>query len=219
MALTVHGIQIPDVRRSGGRLKMLLVLAFCASPVIASYLTYFLIKPEGRTNYAELITPPRSIPQQLALQSVSGQAIDPASLKGQWIIAVVAGGACSEQCETNLLIQRQLRETLGREKDRVDKVWFLVDQATPSEAVVRSVSSGAATQIYRVSREQLAQWLQPSGGHALEDHLYVIDPMAHWMMRAPVISNPSGDWAGLTKFKKDIERLLRASASWDQAGR
>ena len=33
--------------RARGRLKMLLVLLVCAAPVIASYFTYFVIRPEG----------------------------------------------------------------------------------------------------------------------------------------------------------------------------
>jgi hypothetical protein len=39
--------------------------------------------------------------------------------------------------------------------------------------------------------------------------------MGHWMMRFPARM----DAAGAAKAKKDLERLLRASASWDEAGR
>ena len=38
--------------------------------------------------------------------------------------------------------------------------------------------------------------------------------MAHWMMRFPTL-----DKANASKAKRDISRLLRASASWDQPGR
>jgi hypothetical protein len=57
--MTVHQLATPDLaepaqaqqrRTSIGRLKMLIVLLVCASPVIASYFTYFVIRPEGRTN-------------------------------------------------------------------------------------------------------------------------------------------------------------------------
>ena len=46
-----------DVRRRtiAGRWKMLAVLLVFAAPVIASYLTYYVIRPEGRTNYGELV--------------------------------------------------------------------------------------------------------------------------------------------------------------------
>jgi len=45
--------------------------------------------------------------------------------------------------------------------------------------------------------------------------LYVVDPMGNWMMRFP----PGISLENASRFKRDIERLLRASASWDTAGR
>jgi hypothetical protein len=39
--------------------------------------------------------------------------------------------------------------------------------------------------------------------------------MGHYMMRFP----PNMDVANASKAKKDLERLLRASASWDKSGR
>ena len=34
-----------------GRWKLLAVVAVCAFPIIASYFTYYIIKPTGRNNY------------------------------------------------------------------------------------------------------------------------------------------------------------------------
>jgi hypothetical protein len=42
-----------------------------------------------------------------------------------------------------------------------------------------------------------------------------VDPMGHWMMRFP----PTQDLAGAARARKDLERLMRASAGWDQPGR
>jgi hypothetical protein len=39
--------------------------------------------------------------------------------------------------------------------------------------------------------------------------------MGNWMMRFPAAL----DVAGAAKAKRDLERLLRAAASWDTAGR
>ena len=46
----------PAARRRN-RIKLLAILAVCASPVIASYLAYYFLKPEGRTNYGKLVQP------------------------------------------------------------------------------------------------------------------------------------------------------------------
>jgi hypothetical protein len=42
--------------------------------------------------------------------------------------------------------------------------------------------------------------------------LYLVDPMGEWMMRVPAKPEPG-------RVKRDLERVLRASSSWDQAGR
>jgi hypothetical protein len=42
-----------------------------------------------------------------------------------------------------------------------------------------------------------------------------VDPLGNWMMRFPA----GLDMAGAAKAKRDINRVLRASASWDQDGR
>ncbi|MFM8737866.1 MAG: hypothetical protein ACKOGB_09465 [Betaproteobacteria bacterium] len=59
VGLTVHSlpeVSMDDSQRTRtGRWKLLLVLLVCASPVIASYFTDFVVRPEGRTNYATRI--------------------------------------------------------------------------------------------------------------------------------------------------------------------
>ena len=214
---SVHSLPSPDAgdaaRRTGsGRLKMMLVLLVCAAPVIASYFTYFVIRPEGRTNYGELILPMRPIPDSLALTDLQGRAVAAASLRGQWLLVVVAGGACDAACEKHLWLQRQLRETLGREKDRVDKLWLVDDTATPRAETLEAIGVGVPTQVLRVPAAALAGWLAPAEGRGLADHFYLVDPMGHWMMRSPVDPEPA-------RLKRDVEKLLRASASWDLPGR
>ena len=218
VSFTVHSQPSPGVdgdatrRTSVGRLKMLLVLAVCAAPVVASYFTYFVIRPQTRSNYAELITPTRELPEQLRLKTLNGDDVKSSSLHGQWLMVVVADAACDAQCEKHLYLQRQLRETLGREKERIDKVWLIPDDAQPRPEVMKAISAIDPPTVLRVSREELARWLQPASGRQLQEHLYIVDPMGQWMMRTPVDPDPA-------KLKRDVERLLRASASWDKPGR
>lgn len=109
-------------------------------------------------------------------------------------------------------MQRQLREMLGRERDRLDKIWFITDGATLAAPLRAAVEAGPAMTALRVEREALAGWLVPAEGQALEDHLYIVDPRGEWMMRMPAAAEPA-------RVKRDLDRLLRASASWDKAGR
>ncbi|MEO5735480.1 MAG: hypothetical protein ABIQ87_17540 [Rubrivivax sp.] len=200
-------------RTRAGRLKMLLVLAVCAAPVVASYLTYFVIRPDGRTtNYGALIQPTRGLPAELPLHALDGSAVASASLKGQWLLVAVGPSACGGACEKRLYMQRQLREMLGRESDRIDKLWLITDQGPLEPKLREATDAGAAVTRLRVDSRALAAWLAPAAGHALEDHLYLIDPMGEWMMRMPADADPA-------KVKRDLDRVLRASASWDTPGR
>lgn len=218
LSFTVHSMQPPALegdaarRTRSGRLKMLLVLAICAAPVIASYLTYFVIRPEGRTNYSDLIQPQRPIPSELPLVDLQGASVKAESLKGQWLMVVVSAAACDAVCEKHLWVQRQLRETLGRDKDRVDKIWLIDDAGTPKPKTLEGVTVNTDATVLRVPRAALAAWLQPAERRALEDHIYIVDPLGNWMMRAPVDAEPA-------KLKADVVKLLRASAGWDKAGR
>jgi hypothetical protein len=213
LSLTVHeGPALRPVQRRQGRLTLLLLLLACAAPVVVSYFMYYVVRPQARNNYAELIQPTRSLPADLPLTDLAGQAVPTASLKGQWLLVVVAGGACDARCEALLYEQRQLREMLGRERDRVDRVWLIPDDEPLREPIARAMAAGVPATVLRVPRAALAAWLLPEPGLLLEDSLYLIDPMGEWMMRSPAQPEPS-------KFKKDLERLLRASAFWDRPGR
>jgi len=218
LAMTVHDMPAPgdvaqaDERRTvTGRLKMLLVMLVCAAPVVASYVTYYVIRPESRRSYGELITPPQEMPQAM-VRDVQGAAVPLVSLKGQWLLVSVGGGACAEACQQNLYFQRQLREVLGKDKDRMDRLWLINDEAPVAPGLMPALSQAQAL---RMDAQTLQNWLKPAPGHVLEDHLYVVDPMGHWMMRFPAHM----DVTSASKAKRDLERLMRASSSWDQAGR
>lgn len=214
VGLTVHGVSVPDVSRrsrAGGRLTALLVLLACAAPVIASYFTYYVLRPEGRSNYSTLIQPTRELPASLALSRLDGTVQPAPALKGQWLLVVVADAGCDAACEQRLYLQRQLREMLGKERDRVDKVWLLTGNA-PVRPELAETMRASDVLVLRADAAALGGWLAPEAGRRLDEHLYIVDPMGHWMMRAPVTPEPS-------RLKRDLDRLLRASSSWDQPGR
>lgn len=218
LGLTVHSLPAPEAmdvharRTRAGRWKMLGLALVCAAPVLASYFSYYVLRPEGRTAYGTLIEPQRPIPEGASGADLNGQPFALASLKGQWLLVSVGGGACDARCESNLYLQRQLRESLGRDKDRMDRVWLVSDGVRVPEALRPALSQAT---VVRVPLDVLNTWLKAQDGHALSDHLYVVDPQGHWMMRFP----PALDTAGAAKAKRDLTRLMRASASWDKAGR
>jgi hypothetical protein len=190
---------------------MLLVWLICAAPVVASYLTFYVIRPQSRASFGELIEPQRPLPDLVA-RSMDGSPFNLTSLKGQWLLISVARGECNSACEQHLYLQRQLRESLGKEKERVDWVWLVTDDA-PVPNSLRPALAGAT--VLTVPQAALDRWLSADAGHQLEEHLYLVDPMGNWMMRFPA----GLDLQSAARAKRDLDRLLRASVSWDQPGR
>lgn len=215
LSFSVHSLPDPRAvtRQRAGRVKMLLLLALCAAPVVASYFTFYVIKPSGSA-YGELIVPTVEMPADLPLTDLQGRAVTAASLHGQWLLMVVQPAACGEACERQLYVQRQLREMLGKNRDRVDKLWLIgQDDPAPRPELLAVLSQkGVEVTVLRVPRERLAAWLKPATGKALADHFFLVDPMGRWMLRAPADPDPK-------KLKGDLDKLLKASAGWDNAGR
>ncbi|MDE3232136.1 MAG: hypothetical protein KGN99_02435 [Pseudomonadota bacterium] len=218
IGLTVYDLPQPtssslseSSRTRGGRLYMMLVLLACAAPVVLSYLTYYVIRPEGRVHHGELIEPQRMLPAWSA-KDLQGKETPLVTLKGQWLLVAVGSGECGEKCERLLFVQRQLHKLLNKESDRLDRVWLVNDQAAPKVELLSAIEGAT---VLRVPADQLSQWLAPASGRALEEHLYLIDPMGNWMMRF----NYPDDAKTVVDMKRDLERLLRASSSWDKPGR
>ncbi len=216
LGLTVHSMPVPQdtgpaLSSRSGRWKMLLVLLVCAAPVVASYVTYYLVRPQARQNFGTLIDPQRPLPDMQGLD-MAGQQTNLRALKGQWLLISVASGTCDAQCQHHLYMQRQLREGVGKEKDRVDWVWLVSDDAAIAPSLLPALATAT---VVRVPSAQLQTWLQPEPGAALQDHLFVVDPLGNWMMRFPARI----DVDQASKVKRDMERLLRASAFWDTPGR
>lgn len=214
LSLTVHDVSLPhqeSARSRAGRWKMIAVLLVCASPVVASYFTYYVVRPDGRRNYGELITPQRPLPA-VATVDLNGKAAELTALKNQWLLVNVASAGCDAACQQRLYFQRQLRESLGKQKGRLDRVWLVTDAAQVDVQLQPALQEAT---VLRVALPALLQWLPPAGSQRPEDHLYVVDPIGNLMMRFPA----NMDAAGAAKAKRDLDRLLRASGSWDTDGR
>lgn len=186
-----------------GRWKLLAVVFVCAAPMLFSYLTYYVIKPTGRTNYGTLIEPQKHpIPAALGATTLDGKPIGLDAYKGKWIMLQSGPGACPQECIEQLVAMRQWRLMQGKEMERIERVWLVTD-ATPIETMLIRMVDG--TRMLRVPAASLEAWLPVEPGGKISDHTYVIDPMGHLMMRFPKKPDPS-------KVKKDMYKLLKASA-------
>ena len=180
---------------------LFLVIAACAAPVILSYLTYYVIKPQTRNNYGDLIDP-RAYPiPDLGSTDLEGKPASLEQFRGKWILLQVDAAGCDKGCQQKLYYMRQLRLTQGKEMDRIERVWLITDDAPLDIGLMKQYDG---THLLRVDPQKLAAWLPVVDGTKASDHLYMIDPLGNLMMRFP--KDPDAN-----KIKKDITRLLKAS--------
>jgi hypothetical protein len=172
------------------------ILALCAAPVIASYFAYFIIHPQTRTNYGELLAP-RPVPE-VAGNALDGTTFALSALKGKWVLLHLDPGACPASCEQKLYASRQARTLQNAEADRVLRVWVVTDGVFPAPSLLAR-HPGLLTA--RVIPDAL-KWLPSTQGGS--DAIWLIDPLGNLMMRFP--ADPD-----IKAMNKDLARLLKAS--------
>lgn len=193
-----------------GRLQMLFLLLACAAPVIASYLAYYVFKPEGgKTNFGTLVQP---------VQDVNPAWFD-TPFNGKWTLLVARpAGECTtknKSCLEALFLMRQLRIAVGRESSRVQLVWVNTDgKPVDPEVLLAYDQKIAGFQILSLPadpklRSEFDVWLNRDGAG---QKIQLIDPSPAKMMVFPVTNSPKE----FGSIKKDLEKLLRLNRKGEQ---
>ena len=187
-----------------------LLIAVTLAPILASYYAYYVAPPSGRTNYGTLVEPQRPVPA-FSATGLDGAAFELRSLKDKWIFVMVDGGACDEYCQSKLFHMRQLRTMMGKERDEIERVWFVTDREPLATMLIREYEG---THFVRADERDLRPFLAlPETPNAsLRDHMWVVDPYGNLMLRWPRNADPNGT-------KGDIARLLKASSLWTRIER
>ena len=192
-----------NARTRRGRLQMLFLLLACASPVIASYLAYYVFKPEGaKTNFGTLVQP---------VQELNAAWFD-IPFNGKWTLLLARpAGECTiknASCLEALFLMRQLRIAVGRESSRVQLVWINTDGKPVDPEVLAAYDEKVAG--FKVvslpadpkSNTEFLAWLSKDGAG---QKIQLIDPSPAKMMVFPVTDSPKE----FGSMKKDLEKLLR----------
>lgn len=192
--------RIRQIKR--GRWKLYLVVAICASPLIFSYLAYYVIKPTGRTNYGTLLDPRLYPLPKLGSELIGNGKQELDAYKGKWIMVQVSSSDCPTACQTTLLNMRQLRLMQGKDMDRIERVILITDQNPIETSLLREYDG---THFLRSDAKAIESWLPAEEGSNVQNRIYLIDPMGNLMMRYSADADPN-------KVKKDIGKLLKASS-------
>lgn len=193
MATSSSAASVPRRRRR----EIVLLALVCVAPILASYLAYYVWRPDSFRNYGELIAP-------VAMPGLAPGDTAPSDpvvtqIRGHWAFVMVAPGACDQPCREKLWQMRQLRLTQGKNADRVVRTWIVDDGVMPGADLLREFEG---TLVLHESGKALLPRL-PAVGSA-RDHLYLVDPLGNLMMRFPKDADPN-------RIKKDLSKLLSVS--------
>ncbi|CAB3659192.1 SCO family protein [Achromobacter piechaudii] len=185
---------------------MVLVFLCSLAPIVAAFVVYMNPQwwPADSSNYGTLVSPQRPMPaaNELKLTTLDGKPFDLQSLKGKWLLVAADGAACPESCARKLYITRNTHASQGKNVDRLARVWFITDNEPVPEKVLEAYQG---TVMLRVNADQLAHYLlardSAAGQPALQDPIWVIDPLGNLMMQYPAQADG-------VKVRKDISKLV-----------
>jgi hypothetical protein len=135
---------------SKSRMMLLLIGGIPLTIILAAtWLWYYvsegkldLVGMIGTANRGTLVQPPRRLDDQ-ALRDSAGHPIKYAELEPRWTMVVpVAGGHCDQACETNLYVTRQIHVAMGKDFNRLRRLYLSDIPAAETTLEVPQLSDG-----------------------------------------------------------------------------
>lgn len=190
-----------EQRRNRARLQFIGIAALFLAPLAAAVWLYVAVdhgEPTDATANGELVHPARPLGDFELAGAAGHAALDDEALHGKWTLAYVGGATCDERCVETLWESRQVRIRLGRDADRVQRVYLLAGADEPADAGFLAAEH-PDLRVARADDGVLATF-----GAAAAGQLFVIDPLGNVMMRYPADAPPKA-------LLEDLKRLLRVS--------
>ena len=194
---------MPPSARGRGPFLLLGVLFF--APLIAAMLLYFVLpqyRPQGRTNYGDLLAPARTQPI-LQFTDATGAARDSSVFHGRWSFVYLAGASCDEACVAKIIQIRQVRILLNEKRPRVQRI-YLASDAAVLQAARQQFGTEQPDLVYLAdvgpAGQRAVDFFKPTDALAL----YLVDPHGNWLMVYPGTAEYQG-------ILKDIKLLLKLS--------
>ena len=180
--------------RARTRRRLLLLAGIALAPVVLSYLAYYFGPREARVNYGTLLAT-RPV-EPISGKLLTGAPFSLADLRGRWVVLYAGSGRCADPCVAALYASRQARTIQNAERERIRRVYLVVDDGSPPTALVAEHPDLTVAHVPPDSVAELPQGI---------DRIYLIDPLGNYVLAWP--SKPD-----IKAMAKDIARLLRASS-------
>lgn len=135
---------------TNSRMVLLLVGGIPVTMVlVATWLWYFVVRGDldlvgmlGTANRGTLVQPPRQLDDHV-LHDASGLTIKLADMDPRWVMVVPAtAGRCDEACEKSLYVTRQIHVAMGKEFNRLRRLYISEADIPDTEWIVSELSDG-----------------------------------------------------------------------------
>jgi hypothetical protein len=129
-----------DKKTTWARVQMLLIASVFFGPLLVATWMYYggHFLPEGRSNHGALLKPIVNIAEKLPGSSVATKG------DGLWVLIYADDRACAESCEDALYTLRQSQKMLGKDIDRLLRV-FLHGESSPDTVMLADEHAGLIT--------------------------------------------------------------------------
>ena len=185
-----------EQKANRGRLQLAIIAAVFLGPLgLASWMYVSgSFTPEGRSNHGALLDPVVNVGAVLPESAIVAES------GGQWLMLYANAAECGDDCREALYRLRQARLMLGREMERVGRI-FLHGDSSPDRVFLEGEHPGLKTMNDNGLRDLLEQKrpksLMPGG-------IYLFDPLANLVMYFPPDLEPRD-------MVDDIKHLLKLS--------
>jgi hypothetical protein len=147
------------------------------------YYTGFGI-PRATTNKGELVQPPRQL-EDIRVSTLAGEQWHYEQGRHDWSLLVIGSGACAETCRERLYLTRQIRTALGRDAERLSRLFIQVDNVADPGFAAFVKEQHPDLELLRADPGELKRLLaQPGDPDPVGDApIYIVDQRGFVMMR------------------------------------
>ena len=185
-------------KMSGRKILLGLALIFVLPFTIAATLHLLNVHPSSRS-YGELVSPPKPL-QMTVLHDARGKTVSSQQWLKKWSIVTVATSACTEPCQTQIHLLKQVNIALDKDVKRVQRV-LLMPITSNVEATSALQKQYPDLLILQGTDAETVQFATQFSG--AEGSVYLVDPLGNLMMRYPQDINPKGMLTDLKKLLKN----------------
>jgi len=185
-----------EKKTTWARVQMLLIASVFFGPLAVATWMYYSggLQPAGRTNHGALLEPIVNITDAIPESEISKQG------DGYWVLLYSDSEECTARCQDALYTVRQSRKMLGKEMDRLKRV-FLHGETSPDTVLLAAEHAGLIT----LRDHDLSLLLKNKKPATLAAGGYfLLDPLGNLVMYFGPEIDPSD-------MVEDIMRLLKLS--------